>query len=196
MAEQIDIGGPSVVRAAAKNHPSVAIITSPEQYGQLTEALPAGGFTLEQRKALAAAAFVHTATYDVAVASWMGNVLTDSSDGDRVPGVGRRDVVEGRVAALRREQPWPRRAVPQRPRGRRHRPGRAAARQGDELQQLHRRRRRYRAAYDFAEPAVAIIKHANPCGIAVGADIAEATAAPTPATRSRRSARSSRRTVR
>ena len=59
--EQIDIGGPSMVRAAAKNHPSVAIITSPEQYGQLTEALAAGGFTLEQRKALAAAASLPSA---------------------------------------------------------------------------------------------------------------------------------------
>ena len=69
--EQIDIGGPSMVRAAAKNHPSVAIVTSPAQYADVLAALGDGGFTLEQRKRLAVDAFVHTATYDVHVASWM-----------------------------------------------------------------------------------------------------------------------------
>src|SRR5690242_18373838 len=78
--EQIDIGGPSMVRAAAKNHPSVAIVTSPDAYADTLTAIAAGGFTLEQRKRLAAEAFVHTATYDVHVASWMGSVLTDTSD--------------------------------------------------------------------------------------------------------------------
>ena len=172
--EQIDIGGPSMVRAAAKNHPSVAIITSPEQYGQLTEALAAGGFTLEQRKALAAAAFVHTATYDVAVASWMGNVLTDSSDGDGFPAwVG---ATWSKAGSLRYGENS-------------HQPA-ALYRNGHgadgiaQAEQLHGKEMSYnnysdgdaayRAAYDFAEPAVAIIKHANPCGIAVGADIAEA----------------------
>ena len=76
--EQIDIGGPSMVRAAAKNHPSVAIVTSPDRYVDVLGAVEAGGFTLEERQLLAAEAFVHTATYDVAVASWMGNVLTDT----------------------------------------------------------------------------------------------------------------------
>ena len=83
--EQIDIGGPSMVRAAAKNHPSVAIVTSPERYADVLGAVAAGGFTLEERKRLAAEAFVHTASYDVAVASWMGNVLTDTSDGAGFP---------------------------------------------------------------------------------------------------------------
>jgi phosphoribosylaminoimidazolecarboxamide formyltransferase/IMP cyclohydrolase len=69
--EQIDIGGPSMVRAAAKNHPSVAIVTSPDQYEGLYEALSTGGYTLAQRQGLAAIAFQHTATYDIAVASWM-----------------------------------------------------------------------------------------------------------------------------
>ena len=83
--EQIDIGGPAMVRSSAKNHASVAVITSPEQYPQLLAALAAGGFTLAERQALAAAAFVHTATYDVAVASWMGSVVTDLSDGTGFP---------------------------------------------------------------------------------------------------------------
>ncbi len=77
--EQIDIGGPSMVRAAAKNHPSVAVITSPDQYGLVAEALAAGGTDLTARQQLAAQAFAHTAAYDIAVASWMGSVLTDTS---------------------------------------------------------------------------------------------------------------------
>ena len=83
--EQIDIGGPSMVRAAAKNHPSVAIITSPEQYDELLTAVQEGGTTLAQRRRLAAEAFVHTATYDVNVASWMGSVVTDTSEGTGFP---------------------------------------------------------------------------------------------------------------
>ncbi len=82
--EQIDIGGPSMVRAAAKNHPSVAIVTSPERYADVLAAVAAGGFTLAERQRLAAEAFQHTATYDVAVASWMSNVLTDTSVVDGV----------------------------------------------------------------------------------------------------------------
>ena len=83
--EQIDIGGPSMVRASAKNHRSVAVVTSPAAYAQVLEAARAGGFTLAERQRLAAQAFVHTATYDVAVASWTGNVVTDTSDGTGFP---------------------------------------------------------------------------------------------------------------
>lgn len=172
--EQIDIGGPSMVRAAAKNHPSVAIITSPEQYPQLVEALAAGGFTLAQRQALAAAAFVHTATYDVAVASWMSSVLTDTSGGDGFPAwVGG---TWDKLGTLRYGENSHQRAAL-------YRNG-FAARGLATAEQLHGKEMSYnnytdgdaayRAAYDFDEPAVAIIKHANPCGIAVGADIAEA----------------------
>ena len=171
--EQIDIGGPSMVRAAAKNHPSVAIVTSPERYADVLEAARSGGFTLEQRKALAAEAFTHTATYDVHVASWMSSVLTDTSGGSGFPAwIG---ATWDRGSQLRYgENP--------------HQPaalylsgfgtGLAQARQ------LHGKDMSYnnyvdadaawRAAHDFDEPAVAIIKHANPCGIAVGADVAEA----------------------
>jgi phosphoribosylaminoimidazolecarboxamide formyltransferase/IMP cyclohydrolase len=84
--EQIDIGGPAMVRGAAKNHACVAVVTSPAQYPDLRTALAAGGFTLADRQALAAAAYVHTATYDVAVASWMGSVVTDTSGGTGFPG--------------------------------------------------------------------------------------------------------------
>ena len=134
-----------------------------------------GGFTLAQRQRLAAEAFVHTATYDVHVASWMGNVLTDTSEGSRLPGLGRRDLGQGGGAALRREPAPAGRAL-----HRRLRPEGGLA----QAEQLHGKEMSYnnyvdadaarRAAYDFDEPAVAIIKHANPCGIAVGADVAEA----------------------
>src|SRR5690606_32524542 len=79
--EQIDIGGPSMVRAAAKNHPSVAVVVDPAAYDDVVAAVRRGGFTLAERRALAVQAFVHTATYDVHVASWIGNVLSPT---DRV----------------------------------------------------------------------------------------------------------------
>ena len=172
--EQIDIGGPSMVRAAAKNHPSVAIVTSPDRYADVLTALGEGGFTLEQRKRLAAEAFVHTATYDVHVASWMGNVLTDSSEGSGFPAWA--GATWDRAAVLRYGE----------------NPHQSAALYLDgfgpdglaQARQLHGKEMSYnnyvdsdaarRAAYDFDEPAVAIIKHANPCGIAVGTDVAEA----------------------
>lgn len=173
--EQIDIGGPSMVRAAAKNHPSVAVVTSPARYDAVLDAVAAGGFTLEERQRLAAEAFVHTATYDVHVASWMGNVLTDTSDGQGFPAwVG---ATWDRSAVLRYGEN-PHQAAALYTSG--HGTGLAQA------TQLHGKEMSYnnyvdadaarRAAYDFDQPAVAIIKHANPCGIAVGADVAQAHA--------------------
>ncbi|MXG89451.1 bifunctional phosphoribosylaminoimidazolecarboxamide formyltransferase/IMP cyclohydrolase [Nocardioides flavescens] len=172
--EQIDIGGPSMVRAAAKNHPSVAIVTSPASYADVVAALGEGGFTLAQRQRLAAEAFVHTATYDVAVASWMGNVLTDTSEGTGFPAWA--GATWDKAAALRYgENPHQPAAL--------YRSGHGPAGLAG-AEQLHGKEMSYnnyvdtdaarRAAYDFDEPAVAIIKHANPCGIAVGADVAEA----------------------
>ncbi len=175
--EQIDIGGPAMTRAAAKNHTSVAVVTSPERYADVLAAVAAGGFTLEQRQRLAVEAFVHTATYDVHVASWMGNVLTQTDDGSGFPAWA--GATWNRQAILRYgENPHQRAAlygsgfVPA--------PGLAQA------EQLHGKEMSYnnyvdadaarRAAYDFEAPAVAIIKHANPCGIAVGGDIADAHA--------------------
>ncbi len=172
--EQIDIGGPAMVRASAKNHANTAVLTSPDQYGELTEALAAGGTTLDQRRRLAAAAFVHTATYDVAVASWMGSVLTDTGEGDGFPAW--TGATWDKSATLRYgENPHQRAALYRSP-------GDAGSLAG--ARQLHGKEMSYnnyvdadaarRAAYDFADPAVAIIKHANPCGIAVGTDVAEA----------------------
>jgi phosphoribosylaminoimidazolecarboxamide formyltransferase/IMP cyclohydrolase len=172
--EQIDIGGPAMVRGAAKNHANVAVVTSPTQYPQLRAALDVGGFTLGERQALAVAAFVHTATYDVAVASWMGGVVADSSAGTGFPAwIGG---TWNKVTVLRYgENP--------------HQPG-ALYRSGfrahglANARQLHGKEMSYnnyvdtdaarRSAYDFQQPAVAIIKHANPCGLAIGDDVAEA----------------------
>ena len=139
-----------------------------------------------QRQGLAAAAFVHTATYDVAVASWLGNVVVDTSDGTGFPRwVG---ATWDKAAGLRYGE------NPHQPAALYHsgdRPGGLAG-----AEQLHGKEMSYnnyvdadaarRAAADFDEPAVAIIKHANPCGIAVGNDIAEAhRSRPTPAIRCR-----------
>ena len=79
--EQIDIGGPSMVRAAAKNHPSVAVLTRPDQYAEALAAVRSGGFTFEARRRLAAEAFAHTAAYDVAVATWMAQGYADTGAG-------------------------------------------------------------------------------------------------------------------
>ena len=171
--EQIDIGGPSMVRAAAKNHPSVAIVTSPSSYDDVLAAVAAGGFTLEQRQRLAAEAFAHTAAYDVAVASWMASVLAPPRGRDLLPRVRRGDVHQGRRTCRYGENPHQAAALYADGTG-----GLAAAEQlaGKEMSYNN-----YvdtdaarRAAWAFDEPAVAIIKHANPCGIAVGGDVAEA----------------------
>ncbi|MFT3899219.1 MAG: bifunctional phosphoribosylaminoimidazolecarboxamide formyltransferase/IMP cyclohydrolase [Gordonia sp. (in: high G+C Gram-positive bacteria)] len=171
--EQIDIGGPSMVRAAAKNHPSVAVVVDPADYADVTAAAAGGGFTLPQRQALAAKAFRHTADYDVAVASWMSSVVAPDEESDFPVWAG---ATWNRSAVLRYgENPHQPAALYVNNSGA---PGLAQA------QQLHGKEMSFnnytdgdaawRAAHDFTAPAVAIIKHANPCGIAVGDDIAQA----------------------
>ncbi|GHS85063.1 bifunctional purine biosynthesis protein PurH [Actinomycetota bacterium] len=178
--EQIDIGGPSMVRAAAKNHPSVAVVVDPAGYGDVVAAVQAGGFTLAERRALAVAAFVHTASYDVAVASWLGSVVspTDEVDGRSTGFPAWVGATWDRADVLRYgENPHQRAALYTSGSGA---PGLAQA------TQLHGKAMSYnnyvdadaawRAAHDHRGPAVAIIKHANPCGIAVGTDLADAHA--------------------
>lgn len=177
VVEQIDIGGPSMVRAAAKNHPSVAVVVDPARYDDVVAALGAGGFTLAERRALAAAAFAHTAAYDVAVASWFASTYAPDAVAQE-SGFGRVVAATWERSAVLRygENPHQRAALYVDPTV----PGLAQA------EQLHGKEMSYnnyvdadaawRAAHDHAEPAVAIIKHANPCGIAIGADVAEAHA--------------------
>jgi phosphoribosylaminoimidazolecarboxamide formyltransferase / IMP cyclohydrolase len=171
--EQIDIGGPAMVRAAAKNHASVAVVVDPSRYEWVLESVRDGGFTLKDRQGLAADAYRHTATYDIAVASWMGSVLA--------PG---EDIFPTWVGAswnqknvLRYgENPHQKAALYVSGHG----PGGLAT-----AEQLHGKEMSYnnyldsdaawRSAYDHELPCVAIIKHNNPCGIAVSeSDVAEA----------------------
>ncbi|MFI7671840.1 bifunctional phosphoribosylaminoimidazolecarboxamide formyltransferase/IMP cyclohydrolase [Nocardia sp. NPDC049526] len=177
--EQIDIGGPSMVRAAAKNHPSVAVVVDSGDYDDVLAAVQAGGFTLPERTALAAKAFQHTASYDVAVASWMTSVLTPATEPNEAAAQQFPSWIGGsweRASVLRYgENPHQAAALYTQNDGSR---GLAQAKQ------LHGKEMSYnnytdadaawRAAYDHSAPAVAIIKHANPCGIAIGADLAEA----------------------
>jgi len=176
--EQIDIGGPAMVRASAKNHARMAVVVSPQRYGDVRDALAAGGFSLAQRQALAAEAFAHTASYDVAVASWMANTIAVSdSAADRPVFPAWLGATWSHSATLRYgENPHQAAAL--------YRDLAAAGLAGAE--QLHGKEMSYnnyvdadaalRAAYDFDSPAVAVIKHTNPCGLAVGDDIATAHA--------------------
>src|ERR1700727_1454544 len=173
--EQIDIGGPSMVRAAAKNHPSVAVVVDPLGYDGVLAATRNGGFTLAERKKLASLAFQHTADYDIAVASWMESTLAPEHPQTSFPqwlGHSRR-----RSAMLRYgENPHQQAALYVDPGAW---PGLAQA------EQLHGKEMSYnnftdadaawRAAFDHEETCVAIIKHANPCGIAISsASVADA----------------------
>jgi phosphoribosylaminoimidazolecarboxamide formyltransferase / IMP cyclohydrolase len=169
--ENIDIGGPAMVRAAAKNHGSVAVVVDPARYDWVLERVAEGGFELADRKRLAAQAYAHTAAYDTAVASWFANSYAPADDSGFPDFTG---ATWERADVLRYgENPHQKAAL-----YKSAQPGLAHA------EQLHGKAMSYnnyvdtdaarRAAFDFAEPAVAIIKHANPCGIAVGLDVAEA----------------------
>ncbi|MET0233633.1 MAG: bifunctional phosphoribosylaminoimidazolecarboxamide formyltransferase/IMP cyclohydrolase [Kibdelosporangium sp.] len=173
--EQIDIGGPAMLRAAAKNHASVAVVIDPSRYSWVLEKVQQGGFTLDDRKRLALDTYRHTASYDIAVASWMGSVLAPEDEGSTFPGWVAASWQRSNVLRYG-ENPHQGAALYVSSHGG---SGLATA------EQLHGKEMSYnnyvdadaayRAAYDHAAPAVAIIKHANPCGIAVSAvDIAEA----------------------
>ncbi|HLT10506.1 MAG TPA: bifunctional phosphoribosylaminoimidazolecarboxamide formyltransferase/IMP cyclohydrolase [Micromonosporaceae bacterium] len=178
--EKIDIGGPAMVRAAAKNHANVAVVTSPAAYDLILRALAEGGTTLAERRRLAASAYADIATYDVEIARWSVEHLVAAepagqSDEDR-PWPEYTGISANLVTTLRYgENPHQKAAVYAEPRGR---PGLAQAQQlgGKEMSYNNfvDADAAWRACHDFTEPAVAIIKHANPCGIAVGADVAEA----------------------
>jgi phosphoribosylaminoimidazolecarboxamide formyltransferase / IMP cyclohydrolase len=169
--EQIDIGGPAMVRAAAKNHPSVTVVVNPARYQDVVRAVRDGGFTLEERKRLAGEAFAHTAAYDVAVASYFMSFYAPA-DSHLLPAF---------LAAT-----WDRKTMLRYGEN----PHQVAALYSDgrgglaDAEQLHGKEMSYnnyvdtdaarRAAYDFSQPCVAIVKHANPCGIALGTSIAQA----------------------
>ena len=165
--EQIDIGGPSMLRGAAKNHGSVAVISKTDQYDHLLASIAAGGFTSEERQKLALDVFRTTAEYDLTIANWLGQ----NSQTELPEWFGRIFTKENTLRY-----------------GENPHQGAAIYRGGPEgivqAKQLHGKEMSFnnytdadaawRAAHDHTEPCVAIIKHANPCGIAIGKDIADA----------------------
>ena len=165
VVEQIDIGGPAMVRASAKNFANVAIVTSPESYSAVVDAVAAGGTTLAQRRELAARAFSHTAEYDRAVATWFAEGTLHEDD---LPA--HLTIRAERLATLRYgENSHQRAAIYTRTGG--HGIAQATQLQGKEMSYNNYvdADAALRAAFDMVKPAVAIIKHANPCGIAVAA---------------------------
>lgn len=170
VVEQIDIGGPAMVRASAKNHANVAIVVSPSDYADVIEAVAAGGTTFDQRRELAAKAFAHTAAYDGAVAAWFAG---DAPSTDDFP---ERWEARAELKQTLRygENSHQAAALYADPAG--HGIAQATQLGGKEMSYNNYvdADAALRSAYDFNHPAVAIIKHANPCGIAIADDIAEA----------------------
>jgi len=165
VVEQIDIGGPAMVRASAKNFANVAIVVSPESYPAVVESIKSGGTTLVQRRQLAARAFSHTAAYDSAVATWFADGTLEEED---LPEY--LTIKAERLATLRYgENSHQRAAIYTRQGG--HGIAQATQLQGKEMSYNNYvdADAALRAAFDMIKPAVAIIKHANPCGIAVAA---------------------------
>jgi len=166
--EQIDIGGPSMLRGAAKNHGSVAVVSNPTQYPLIEKALTEGGFTAEQRQRLALEVFRTTAEYDLAIATWLGaskelpewfGEIYTREHSLRYGENPHQDAAIYRGASLGTV-------------------GIVGAHQhhGKEMSfnNYTDADAAWRAALDHSQPCVAIIKHANPCGIAVAGDIAAA----------------------
>ncbi|MXZ92102.1 MAG: bifunctional phosphoribosylaminoimidazolecarboxamide formyltransferase/IMP cyclohydrolase [Chloroflexi bacterium] len=170
--ENIDIGGPTMLRAAAKNFPYVAVVVDPDDYGWVSEALAGDGLDLQQRRHLAAKAFQHVAVYDAAVAEYLAQ---DPAAEEEMPA----QVTIGltRVSSLRYgENPHQRGAL--------YVPAGGGSGGLARAQQLHGRELSFnnlmdadaawRTVSDYDEAAVCVIKHANPCGLASRDDIAEA----------------------
>jgi phosphoribosylaminoimidazolecarboxamide formyltransferase/IMP cyclohydrolase len=170
--ENIDIGGPAMIRAAAKNHDDVAVIVDAEDYAPLLDALKAGGTTLDFRRKLAAKAYARTAAYDAAISNWFAEQLNDTAPAYRAFG--------GRLAEALRygENPHQSAAFYRSPE---RRYGVATARQVQGKQLSYNNINDTDAAYECVaefdpkrSAACVIVKHANPCGVAEGASLEEA----------------------
>jgi len=169
--ENIDIGGPAMIRSAAKNHGYVAVCTAPEDMARVVEALKAGGTTLSLRKDLAARAFARTATYDAAIGGWFAGQLGVAAPARRAIG--------GELRQTLRYGENPHQSAAFYVTGE-QRPGVANARQlqGKDLSynNIADTDAAFELAAEFTEPACIIVKHANPCGVGLGADLKEAYA--------------------
>ena len=167
VVEQIDIGGPSMVRAAAKNHAAVSVVVDPAGYPDVVRAAQEGGYDLAARRRLAAAAFAHTAAYDTAVATWTAQQFDHDPEANFWPPYA--GLALQRAESLRYgENPHQKAALYT---------DDAASPGIAQAEQLHGKAMSYnnyvdadaalRAAYDYDQPAVAVVKHNNPCGVAV-----------------------------
>ncbi len=166
--ENIDIGGVALLRAAAKNFRHVVVVCDPDDYGWVAEALARGGPDESERRTLAVKAFRHTAAYDAAIATYLAeDTPLPAHLDERIPLFLRQ------VQRLRYGENPHQQAALYTPLGR-----------PPAFTQLHGKEMSYnnwldldaawRAAWDFAEPCVAIIKHGNPCGLATASTLAEA----------------------
>jgi len=179
VVEQIDIGGPAMVRAAAKNFANVAVVVDPANYSQIETAIAEGGTNLKLRRELAAMAFSHTAKYDSAVASWFVDEVEEKTLPEKTqkaelknPGFPQEIELEAKLISVLRYGENAHQAAAL------YRNVAPSAVAGITQAKQHAGKEMsfnnyvdadaaVRAAYDFIEPAVAIIKHANPCGIAI-----------------------------
>ncbi len=169
--ENIDIGGPAMIRAAAKNHEHVGVVVDPEDYDAVAGEIESGGLSRELKRRLAAKAYARTAAYDAAISSWFAGVL-----GEDYP---KTIAFAGTLKQTLRYGENPHQSAAFYASGDK-RPGVATARQvqGKELSynNLNDTDAAYECVAEFGDEAsaVAIIKHANPCGVAIGATLLEA----------------------
>jgi phosphoribosylaminoimidazolecarboxamide formyltransferase/IMP cyclohydrolase len=169
--ENIDIGGPSLIRAAAKNHESITVVTDPEDYDAVISAMTEndGATTPELRRQLAARAYAKTAAYDAAIGHWFADQTNDAFP--------QRHTLAGTRAQIMRYGENPHQAAAFYLTSD-NRPGVATATQlqGKELSynNLNDTDAAFELVAEFSDPAVAIIKHANPCGVAIGSSISDA----------------------
>lgn len=172
--ELIDIGGPSLLRAAAKNHAFTSVISHARQYDDLVEAVATGGFTLAQRRKLAADAIAHTAAYDSMIAAWMAQQLVDPPKAATLPARLTLDL-EQRMPLRYGENP--------------HQPAAFYAPAGTHgglagLRQLSGKELSYNNLADLdaavrlaalvTDPTAIVVKHTNPCGAAAADTVAAA----------------------
>ncbi|MGI6542222.1 MAG: bifunctional phosphoribosylaminoimidazolecarboxamide formyltransferase/IMP cyclohydrolase [Limnochordia bacterium] len=178
--ENIDIGGPAMVRAAAKNHPHVVVVVNPERYGAVLTGLRQGTLDAAQRMALAQEAFAHTAAYDQTIQAYLADLLAD--------GVTQRDgagdLPERITLSFTKVQPMRYGENPHQTAAFYREDNRLGEATLAEAKQLHGKELSFNNIYDtsaaiemarsFSAPAVVAVKHTNPCGLALGKDTLEA----------------------
>ena len=166
--ENIDIGGPAMIRAASKNHDGVAVVVDPDDYDAILEALESEQLTEEYRRGLAAKAYAHTASYDTAITRYLAAALSDKRLGERILYSGSR-IEELRYgenphqeAAFYRDQDSVRGSLA----GAHQLQGKALS-----YNNIADSDAALECVKQFSQPACVIVKHANPCGVAISENI-------------------------